>query len=117
VILRLPRYDKAAAHADQITSNPMFSLRDFAPHLRTRFGVEDFENYELELAEVADQSNAQLEQFSLTFTGAASPWLQQGSYKLTHPQIGKCELFLVPIGPDNSGMRYQAVFSRLSQPR
>ena len=91
----------------------MLSLKDFTPHLHTRFGVERIENYELELSEVADYSNNQLEQFSLIFTGAASPWLQQGSYQLTHPQMQECEMFLVPIGPDNSGMRYQAVFSRL----
>lgn len=89
------------------------TLSDFAPHLHTRFRVVQPEDYELELAEVADHSNAQLEQFSLFFTGIASPWLPQGSYQLVHPQMGGCELFLVPLGPDAAGMRYQAVFSRL----
>ena len=93
----------------------MFSLKDFAPHVRTRFGVAALENYELELAEIEDHSNERLEQFSLIFTGVASPWLQQGAYELRHPAMGPCELFLVPIGPDGTGMRYQAVFSRLIQ--
>jgi hypothetical protein len=95
----------------------MPSLKDFAPHLHTRFGVAPLENYDLELTEIADHSNDRLEQFSLIFTGVASRWLQQGSYKLTHSELGECELFLVPIGPDDSGMRYQAVFSRVSQRR
>jgi len=85
----------------------------FAPHLRTRFRVLEREDCELELAEAEDHSNATLEQFSLIFTGTASPWLPQGTYKLDHPRMGECELFLVPIGPDAAGMRYQAVFSRL----
>lgn len=88
------------------------TLDDFAPHLHTRFRVLQPEGFELELAEVADRSNAQLQQFSLIFTGAMSPWLPQGTYKLAHPQMRECELFLVPIGPDAVGMRYQAVFSR-----
>ena len=89
------------------------TLSDFVPHLHTSFRVPQMEDYELKLAEVTDHSNAQQEQFSLIFTGVASPWLPQGSYKLIHPQMRECELFLVPIGPDAAGMRYQAVFSRL----
>ncbi len=88
------------------------TMDNFAPHLHTRFCVAGLENYELELAEVTDHSNAQLEQFALLFTGVSSPWLSQASYRLTHPQMGECELFLVPIGPDTTEMRYQAVFSR-----
>jgi hypothetical protein len=90
-----------------------FNVDDFAPHLHTRFSVLQRENYELELAEVSDHSNAQLNQFSLIFTGIPSPWLSQGMYKLDHPKVGEFELFLVPIGPDAAGMHYQAVFSRL----
>jgi len=89
------------------------SLSDFAPHLRTRFRVTQREDFELELSEIADAFNAQLEQFSLIFTGKLSPWLQQGLYKLCHPRMSECELFLVPIGPDERGMRYQAIFSRV----
>jgi hypothetical protein len=90
----------------------ILTIGDFAPHLHTRFQVAQPEGYELDLTEVTDYSNAQLEQFSLTFTGTASPWLPQALYTLVHPEIGECELFLVPLGPDASGMRYEAAFSR-----
>src|SRR5271165_7446053 len=93
----------------------VLTVQNFVPHLRTRFLVAQVEGYELELAEVTDHSNGQLEQFSLIFTGNPSPWLPQGLYKLVHSQMGECELFLVPIGPDAAGMRYQAVFSRLAR--
>lgn len=88
------------------------TTRDFLPHLHTQFQIEQFESYKLELTEVTEYSNAQLEQFSLIFTGTASLSLQQGMYTLIHPQMGECELFLVPIGPDGAGMRYEAAFSR-----
>lgn len=89
------------------------TLSDFVPYLHTRFRVAQLEDCELELVEASDHSNAALEQFSLVFAGKASPFLQQGMYKLLHPQMKKCELFLVPIGPGTEGMRYEAVFSRL----
>jgi hypothetical protein len=38
------------------------------------------------------------------------PPLPQHIYALEHTSLGKLELFLVPIGPDERGMRYQAVF-------
>jgi hypothetical protein len=88
------------------------TILDFAPQRHTRFRVAQMENCELELTEITDYSNAQLEQFSLIFTGAVSPWLRQGLYTLVHPQMQECELFLVPIGPDEAGMRYEAAFSR-----
>jgi hypothetical protein len=88
------------------------TVRNFAPYLHTRFRIMQQEGYELELTEVIDSCNAQLEQFSLIFSGIVSPWLQQGTYTLVHSQMGECELFLVPLGPDASGMRYEAAFSR-----
>ena len=90
------------------------TLDDFAPHVHTRFRVSGMEGYDLELVEANDLSNAQLAQFSLIFAGVVSPWLPQGLYRLTHPEMSECELFLVPLGPDGTTMRYQAAFSRLS---
>lgn len=88
------------------------TVKDFAPYVQTRFQVTGEGDFELVLASVKDCSNARLEQFSLGFLGQASPWLPQGQYKLEHAQMGECELFLVPNGPDASGMRYEATFSR-----
>lgn len=35
----------------------------------------------------------------------------QGIYVVEHPKLGRIEIFLVPIGTDKEGMRYQSVFS------
>jgi hypothetical protein len=50
-------------------------------------------------------------QFSLVFRGPAAQALPQSTYPITHAELGELELFLVPLGPDAEGMRYEAVFA------
>lgn len=50
-------------------------------------------------------------QFSLVFRGPGEPILPQGSYALVHEELGELELFLVPIGRDSEGVRYEAAFA------
>ena len=35
----------------------------------------------------------------------------QQMYQLSHPDLGVLRLFLVPVGPGEKGMRYEAVFN------
>lgn len=50
--------------------------------------------------------------FSLEFqTDGDHTYRPQGIYQIAHPDIRNIEVFLVPIGPDPKGMRYEAVFS------
>jgi hypothetical protein len=35
----------------------------------------------------------------------------QGTYLVEHPDLGRLDIFLVPIGADKEGMRYQSIFS------
>lgn len=35
----------------------------------------------------------------------------QGIYRLIHPQRGAIDLFIVPSGPDGSGMSYELTFN------
>ena len=35
----------------------------------------------------------------------------QKVYQLSHPALGKLDLFLVPIGPGEKGMRYEIIFN------
>jgi hypothetical protein len=52
------------------------------------------------------------EPFSLIFRGGPpDSYLPQRMYPITHEKIGTLELFLVPIGPDQVGMRYEAIFN------
>ncbi|HEX8066619.1 MAG TPA: hypothetical protein VF520_08855 [Thermoleophilaceae bacterium] len=60
------------------------------------------------------QEAAQRTPFSLVFHDAdadASRFAPQQIFPLRHPELGDLELFLVPLGPDERGMQYEAVIS------
>jgi hypothetical protein len=87
----------------------------FEPLLHARFGVRvGAQQLELELIEVKSLGAAQpprREPFSLIFRGPRAPGFTQGTYPLAHPEIGEQQLFLVALGPDQTGMQYQAIFT------
>jgi hypothetical protein len=94
----------------------------FAEHLATVFRLQTGgEPLPLELAEVQRASHAgnpaavgpagRREPFHLLFRGPLTPWAPQGIHHLQHDQLGALDLFLVPLGPDAGGMRYEAVFT------
>ena len=49
--------------------------------------------------------------FSLFFRGPKQPVLPQRIWALENEALGHLEIFLVPLGPDAEGMRYEAVFN------
>ena len=49
--------------------------------------------------------------FSIVFRGPGRVVLPQRTYRVEHDAIGAFDLFLVPIGPDGAGMRYEAIFT------
>jgi hypothetical protein len=49
--------------------------------------------------------------FSLLFQGPKAPMLHQQVYTLEHEAMGQLGLFLVPLGTDKTGARYEAVFT------
>ena len=91
---------------------------EFRKHLGTKFGVrvETPRPVELELAEVKGytaQSNEPggMERFSLFFKGPGDIMLGQGTFTLDHPAMGEIMLFIVPVGQDPQGFRYEVVFN------
>ncbi len=54
---------------------------------------------------------AQRGPFSVLFRVAGDGELEQQIYRLEHESMGSLDLFLVPVGPDSEGMRYEAIFS------
>jgi hypothetical protein len=59
----------------------------------------------------ADHAGPRRAPFSLIFRGPSAPCLRQRIWPLEHEALGRLDIFLVPIGPDPSGMRYEAVFN------
>jgi hypothetical protein len=50
--------------------------------------------------------------FSLIFrTQQKNEYFNQGICTLEHPNKGHLQLFIVPIGTDNHGMKYEVIFS------
>lgn len=49
--------------------------------------------------------------FAVVLQGPATPLLEQATHALTHPTLGRLELFLVPIARDAQHARYELVFN------
>lgn len=82
-----------------------------------RMGLGAGNSLDLELIEVRDlgrrrhSDGSQLTCYALIFrapTRAAAP---QATYQVQHDTLGRLEIFLVPIGADEVGMRYEAIFN------
>jgi len=89
---------------------------EFSKHVNTKFRVAIEPPIELELTEVKGYLSKALEQtgmerFSAYFRGPGDGYLEQASYPIEHEVMGAFDLFLVPIGRDDKGLRYEAVFN------
>jgi hypothetical protein len=91
-----------------------FTVTTFAERVGETFRVGDgAEAVEMELLEANEapgRSEAVRVPFSIVFRGPVEPVLPQRTYRFEHDALGVFELFIVPIGPDESGMQYEAVF-------
>jgi hypothetical protein len=88
----------------------------FEPHLNTKFWLRggDAQPQAIDLIQLADgHSTPKQEQFSLLFRGDRNYVFPQQIFPLKHDAIGELDLFLVPVGRDETGTFYQAVFNRL----
>ena len=94
------------------------SEADFAKNVNTNFRVELESPGPIELKLIAvtprkSESNEQagMERFSVVFSGPADVFLPQNIYRLTHPEMGEFDVFLVPIKQESEGFRYEAVYN------
>lgn len=73
----------------------------------------DGQQLELRVVETRDLPSVSTRQssFSLVLEGPVSPVLPQGIHGLLHPQHGRLDLFMVPIGRDASHTRYELIFN------
>jgi hypothetical protein len=49
--------------------------------------------------------------FSLVFRGPLTPVFPQATYQFSHAMLGVFEMFIVPTGPGEDGMLYEAIFT------
>lgn len=88
---------------------------DFDPHLNTTFRLLHGGDtpLELELIEITggDGRYEHSYTFTLLFRGGPHFRLQQHTFTLEHDQLGRLDLFLVPVSQEHDGFRYEAVFN------
>ena len=88
----------------------------FTQNAKTKFRVplDEDKVVELELIEVSElKLHPRQEEFSLEFRGPSDVFLGQGVRNFEHDEMGKFELFIVPVEQDGEGFYYEAVFNRL----
>ena len=95
---------------------------EFSKLLNTKYlaNSPEAQPIELELVEVKSYVSEPgeqegMERFSIYFRGPEETFLPQDMYRVTHDQMGDLNLFLVPIGRDEGGFRYETVFNYFIQ--
>jgi hypothetical protein len=94
-------------------------LEHFTPCLKDTFRLDagDAGSLDLRLTEAQELPSAKRAEegerrgFTITFQGPKQVRLGQGIYPLEHPDVGRQEIFLVPIAEDADGRYYEAVFT------
>lgn len=93
----------------------------FREQLNTKFYIPlEERRVELELVGVeGDKSSMEkiegVERFVLYFLGPGDFYLPQRIYPMEHERLGGLEIFIVPVGRETGGLRYEAIFSRMTQ--
>jgi len=100
---------------DKLTS------KDFTRYIHQSFFIhfEQAEKLKVELIQVTELQAGSKDSskpprrnpFSIVFRGPKDLVLPQKIYQIEHKDTGTLELFIVPIGPDEEGMRFEAVFT------
>jgi hypothetical protein len=91
---------------------------DFEPRrgetfrMRMPGGTEDLVLLEVvRLAAATEAPGGRRGAFSLVFRSPQASHVPQAIYRLENAALGVLELFLVPIGPRDGGMCYEAIFN------
>jgi hypothetical protein len=97
-------------------TDAVLTINHFSPYLNQPFDVVVDENHTVpfELIEVTplqNTANQPRNPFSLLWRAPKSYIFPQGTYIFRHPVLGNLDIFIVPVGVDTTGVRYEAVFN------
>lgn len=99
------------------TADAGYTLDRFAPLVGERFRIHaDALELHATLIEANSLREAQglgqrSRQFSLVWRGPPGARVPERICRVSHPALGAMELLLINLGPDQEGMRYEAVFT------
>jgi len=94
------------------------TAEQFKHHLNTPFRLQVNAPKPIDLTLVGVESRPSesseeqgMERFSVFFSSPLEFLLPQSTYRLVHPEMGEFDVFLVAIGQDPDGYRYEAVYN------
>jgi hypothetical protein len=93
---------------------------EFAANKNTIFSVSfgPESTVDMKLVEVSEaKEQGRTERFSLLFLAPPNTPIIQSLFGIAHPVLGPMELFLVPVGQDEKGVEFEAVFNRIVKPK
>ena len=95
---------------------------EFRNHLNTPFRLQVNAPKPIDLTLVGVESRPSesseqqgMERFSVFFLGSPEFLLPQNTYRVAHPQMGEFDIFLVAVGKETDGYRYEAVYNYYKQ--
>jgi hypothetical protein len=95
-----------------------FTIERFLPHVGDVFHVVTGESQVMPvllsaITRLASEGSIRRtrEPFSLVFHAPRGSRLEQQIYQVDHPAMDSFECFLVQIGPDEYGMRFEAIYT------
>ena len=107
----------AKSHSVKASSSDVLHPNDFRSLQQQVFQLhqQGGKRVKLVLDQVTEKAlDPHVEQFSVGFRAPANVVLEQGSYVLEHPKLGKTKLLMVPDGSLNKGNHhYTVTFSNL----
>jgi hypothetical protein len=95
-----------------------FDRDKFAEALGSTFVIKsaDGRTLDLELKEVSEiRERPHQQSFSIVFLVPESFTVEQGLYDIEHESLGGMQLFIVPVGMNDSRMMLEAVFNTLRE--
>jgi hypothetical protein len=95
---------------------------EFANNVNTSFRIEldgsrhiDLKLLAVTPRKIEPHEQPGMERFSAEFSGPLDFFLPQATYHLAHPEMGEFDVFLVAIGREADGFRYEAVYNYYRQ--
>lgn len=85
-----------------------------ANNLNSKFTVclENDQSFDVELIELSERMLTSIQdRYSFVLLGPNDKFLGQGTRHLRHADLGEFDWFLVPIGQNEKGTRYEVVFN------
>lgn len=96
---------------EKLTVNNFEDLTEQAFQFRHE-NLPDFEATLIEVRQLSDQTgSAGRTPFSLLFACPGDTEPVQSTFRLEHEKTGELDVFLVPVGQDERGLLYEAVFT------